>query len=256
MDCGARWYDASIGRWGQIDPLAGKDYGWSVYNYGVDNPVLMVDPDGRFVIITYDKNSNRLSVVDLDYYDPKLKMVEVSASEYVQGGVRDEEGNLLYNQVLVIENVFSGGHLDRNSGSFVSNGDEWEQEIPNGVYDILDNQSSDSHPEWYRLDAQDDKPYNDQLDNGELNSEGKARNGFRLHIGTLSYGCVTICQDDFSDRDGEWNVLVQILENTSTMPVPEMRGRQYLNPFSYRTKYGTMHVVGDVPDDSSLEMSN
>ncbi len=63
MDYGARWYDASIGRWGQIDPLAEKYYGWSVYNYGLDNPVLMVDPDGRETNSPiFDRNGNFLGV--------------------------------------------------------------------------------------------------------------------------------------------------------------------------------------------------
>jgi len=47
LDYRARMYDDVIGRWGVVDPMAEKYYNISSYVYCANNPVSLIDPNGR-----------------------------------------------------------------------------------------------------------------------------------------------------------------------------------------------------------------
>ncbi|MFT3679262.1 MAG: SpvB/TcaC N-terminal domain-containing protein [Ferruginibacter sp.] len=53
---GARYYDARNSLWLSVDPMAEKYPGLSPYNYCLNNPVKMVDPNGKEVVIPNSKD--------------------------------------------------------------------------------------------------------------------------------------------------------------------------------------------------------
>lgn len=55
-DYGARNYDAALGRWMNIDPMAEMYYDNSTYNFVKNDPVLYFDVDGNFRLSKADQN--------------------------------------------------------------------------------------------------------------------------------------------------------------------------------------------------------
>ncbi len=46
-DYGARMMIPDLGRWGVMDAMSEKYSSWSPYNYAINNPVMVIDPDGN-----------------------------------------------------------------------------------------------------------------------------------------------------------------------------------------------------------------
>src|SRR5690606_6914807 len=58
----SRMYDPALGRFWQADPLADKFHPTSPYNYAFNNPINIVDPDGRSGEAIIDEKNKTVTV--------------------------------------------------------------------------------------------------------------------------------------------------------------------------------------------------
>jgi RHS repeat-associated protein len=112
-DYGARMYDSRVGRWMKRDPLENKYPSHSGYQFSLNSPIWMKDPDGKLVIFFNGMHSGEGGKSKYwDGYDKKvLLQVKDNAVRYYDGALGGKNALLNTINKIGIWGAFSKSSL-------------------------------------------------------------------------------------------------------------------------------------------------
>jgi len=122
-DFGARNYMPDLGRWTTVDPLAEDTPSWSPYVYVHNNPINMIDPDGRKAFDWYEN----LESGNVEYYEGSEEIdgyKNIGPSTNLVTSQGDNAQSFSLNEDGSFSNMDSGRTYNKGESLTTNNGTE------------------------------------------------------------------------------------------------------------------------------------
>ena len=220
----ARHYHPSLSIWLSVDPMADKYPSTSPYTYCANNPVRLVDPDGRdwyedvdgAIHWTEYKSQSEMDEAEVRGRYLGEAHIVFTGSRYEQGGTKDGKGNYIDGDGACNARVtvygpggsddihhFTGYTMTSNSGKYIP--------IDEGFYEgTFGNKGGALPSRWAltgKIPTMDGIPNTNPETKGEWNYNTPWKTGIYIHstgskgnLGTRnSTGCLLILDSDWTD---------------------------------------------------------
>ena len=181
-DFGARNYDAALGRWMNIDPLAESFISLTQYNAMVNNPISYIDPDGKFSTnVTKNEDGTHTVAEGGDPNDGDNNIYVVDSDGNRTGEIIGES---LTSHSFYLDDgsAVVGAIIDSNSTD---------------GQDFIDNEIIEGNPGLfnYMLNATGGKKYDYKTNNIDKRSEGVTETQYKYRGSKTSNGKIGSARD-------------------------------------------------------------